>query len=60
MRVARAVRRATAPGAPTLWNSVLAMEAPACIELIAMSNRRTDMTGEPCGFRGLDIIHAKI
>src|SRR5579872_4758718 len=51
MRVASAVRSATAPGAPTMWNRVLANEAPACIELIAMSNKRTDVIWELCGGR---------
>src|SRR5579863_1596514 len=60
MRVASAVRSATAPVAPTIWNSVLASEAPACIELIAMSNKRTDVTGEPCGLRVLAVIRAGI
>ena len=43
IRVASAVRRATAPGAPTVWNSVLAREAPACIEPIATSSRMMDV-----------------
>src|SRR5438477_8084639 len=55
MIVARAVRRATAPGAPTLRNSVLAREAPAWIDPMAMSSSRTGTTGERGDARGMGI-----
>src|SRR3979490_871700 len=55
MIVARAVRRATAPGAPTLGNSVLAGEAPAWIDPMAMSSSRTGTTGERGDARGMGI-----
>ena len=42
-------------GAPTLWNSVLAREAPAWIDPMAMSSSRTGTTGDRGDARGMGI-----